>query len=284
MVIQSHVKLSYKNDFMIVRGDEVKMIHLSEINTVIIDSTQVSLTSYLLCEFVKRKIKVIFCDEKRNPNSELVPYYGAYNSSKKIKKQIAWNEEYAQGVWTQIVCQKILNQANLLKKYEFDSYEKLSGYVREMEFFDSTNREGHAAKVYFNSLFGKGFSRDDMSSVNAALNYGYGILLSNFNKEIVADGYLTQLGIKHTNEYNPFNLTCDLMEPFRVLVDEIVYNNIEKTFDKDFKLLLVDVLNRKVMYCGREYYLTNAIQIYLDKIFDAIEHESFDTSILYEFA
>lgn len=117
---------------MIVRGDEVKMIHLSEINTVIIDSTQVSLTSYLLCEFVKRKIKVIFCDEKRNPNSELVPYYGAYNSSKKIKKQIAWNEEYAQGVWTQIVCQKILNQANLLKKYEFDSYEKLSGYVREM--------------------------------------------------------------------------------------------------------------------------------------------------------
>lgn len=217
---------------MIVRGDEVKMIHLSEINTVIIDSTQVSLTSYLLCEFVKRKIKVIFCDEKRNPNSELVPYYGAYNSSKKIKKQIAWNEEYAQGVWTQIVCQKILNQANLLKKYKFDSYEKLSGYVREMEFFDSTNREGHAAKVYFNSLFGKGFSRDDMSSVNAALNYGYGILLSNFNKEIVADGYLTQLGIKHINEYN----------------------------------------------------LTNAIQIYLDKIFDAIEHESFDTSILYEFA
>ena len=94
------------------------------------------------------------------------------------------------------------------------------------------NREGHAAKVYFNSLFGKGFSRDDMSSVNAALNYGYGILLSNFNKEIVADGYLTQLGIKHINEYN----------------------------------------------------LTNAIQIYLDKIFDAIEHESFDTSILYEFA
>ena len=94
------------------------------------------------------------------------------------------------------------------------------------------NREGHAAKVYFNSLFGKGFSRDDMSSVNAALNYGYGILLSNFNKEIVADGYLTQLGIKHINEYN----------------------------------------------------LTHAIQIYLDKIFDAIEHESFDTSILYEFA
>lgn len=49
---------------MISRGEDVRMVHLSEINTVIIDSTQVSLTSYLLCELVKRKIKVIFCDEK----------------------------------------------------------------------------------------------------------------------------------------------------------------------------------------------------------------------------
>lgn len=71
IVVQSHVKLSYKNGYMISRGEDVRMVHLSEINTVIIDSTQVSLTSYLLCELVKRKIKVIFCDEKRNPCSEL---------------------------------------------------------------------------------------------------------------------------------------------------------------------------------------------------------------------
>ena len=60
IVVQSHAKLSYKNGYMIARGEDVKMVHLSEINTVIIDSTQVSVTSYLLCEFVKRKIKVIF--------------------------------------------------------------------------------------------------------------------------------------------------------------------------------------------------------------------------------
>ena len=202
----------------------------------------------------------------------------------KIRNQIAWSDEIKKHIWTEIVTEKIRKQEAHLNYWNCAEAELLHDYIREIKFADATNREGHAAKVYFNSLFGKGFSRDDMSSVNAALNYGYGILLSNFNKEIVADGYLTQLGIKHTNEYNPFNLTCDLMEPFRVLVDEIVYNNIEKTFDKDFKLLLVDVLNKKVMYCGREYYLTNAIQIYLDKIFDAIEHESFDTSILYEFA
>lgn len=106
IVVQSHAKLSYKNGYMIVRGEDVKMVYLSEINTVIIDSTQVSMTSYLLCEFVKRKIKVIFCDEKRNPCSELMPYYGTYNSSKKIRKQMQWDIEYAKEIWTYIVRQK----------------------------------------------------------------------------------------------------------------------------------------------------------------------------------
>ena len=283
IVVQSHVKLSYKNGYMISRGEDVRMVHLSEINTVIIDSTQVSLTSYLLCELVKRKIKVIFCDEKRNPCSELMSYYGAYNSSKKIRKQIQWDMEYAKEIWTYIVKQKILNQAEMLSKYGFEANIKLMKYAEEIEPFDMTNREAHAAKVYFNSLFGKEFSRDDVNSINAALNYGYGILLSNFNKEIVSDGYLTQLGIKHTNEYNPYNLSCDLMEPFRVLVDEIVFNNIDKTFDSDYKMQLVNVLNKRINYCGRENYVTNAIQIYLDKMFNAIEQKSFIASMIYQF-
>ena len=268
---------------MIVRTEDVKMIHLSEINTVIIDSTQVSMTSYLLCELVKRKIKVVFCDEKRNPCSELMPYYGVHNSSKKITAQINWETDYARLVWTHIIRQKILNQATMLRKYGYSTANMLEQYVKEIEFFDETNREGHAAKVYFNSLFGKGFSRDDINSINTALNYGYAVLLSNFNKEIVSNGYLTQIGIKHVNEYNPFNLTCDMMEPFRILVDEIVYNNLEKNFDSEYKLMLVDVLNKRVNYCGKEYYVSNVIQIYLKKIFDAIEQKNFSERVLYKF-
>ena len=70
---------------------------------------------------------------------------------------------------------------------------------------DKTNREGHAAKVYFNSLFGKKFTRNDDNNINAALNYGYSILLSTINKEISANGYLTQLGIHHKNEFKSKN-------------------------------------------------------------------------------
>lgn len=283
VVIQSHAKLNYKNDFLLVRTDDVKMIHLSEIHTILIDSTQVSLTSYLLCELMKRKIKVIFCDEKRNPQSELVPYYGSFHTSKNIAEQINWDNAFAKLVWTRIIGQKIINQANLLEKLGFENHIKLREYVEQMEYFDETNREGHAAKVYFNTLFGKDFSREDYNHINAALDYGYAILLSTFNKEVVSNGYLTQIGIKHTNEYNYFNLSCDFMEPFRIIVDEFVYENMGLELTPELKMKLVDLLNKKVLYCGKEYYLSNVIQMYVKKIFDALKDSNMESLVLYEF-
>lgn len=281
--MQSKAKLSYKNGCMLIRNDDVRMIHLSEINTLIIDSMQVSINSYLLCELINKKIKVVFCDESRNPISELMGYYGCHNASRKLMQQIKWDIDYSRLIWTKIIKQKILNQAAMLKKYDFNSDEKLIAYADELEYFDSTNREGHAAKVYFNSLFGKGFSRDDVNDINAALNYGYSIILSNFNKELVACGYSTELGIKHTNEYNNFNLSCDLMEPFRVIVDEIVYNSVGASFDNEYKLKLVNMLNKKIEYGGKEFYLTNAIQKYVRKVTETIEKLSMAELVLYEF-
>jgi len=68
-----------------------------------------------------------------------------------------------------------------------------------LDWNDATNREGHAAKVYFNALFGLNFTRTSDNFVNAALNYGYSIILLTFTREIVANGYITQLGLYHQN-------------------------------------------------------------------------------------
>lgn len=248
-----------------------------------IDSADVSITSCLISELIKNKIKIIFCDEKRNPVGETNAYNICFNSSKKIRKQVKWNDFFAKELWTYVIKQKIINQSQLLKKLKLSNHRKLLSYAYEIEYFDETNREGHAAKVYFNTLFGKDFSRNDDNDINAALNYGYSILLSNFNKEIVSMGYITQLGIKHINEYNPYNLSCDLMEPFRILIDEIVYNNIGKKFDFDYKILLVNVLNTKVYMDGKEYYLTNAIQMYLKGVFTSLDNCDYDKMLMYEF-
>lgn len=205
--------------YLTVRQETTTKIHLSEIAVLMIESTAVSMTAYLLSELIKKKIKVIFCDEKRNPTSELIPYYGSHDTSVKLRKQIEWPKQIKEAVWTEIVSEKIRQQAELLKYYERPEAEMLSGYIQEIQLGDVTNREGHAAKVYFNALFGMTFTRTEESSINAALNYGYGILLSAFNREIVANGYITQLGLFHDNMFNPFNLASDLMEPYRPIID-----------------------------------------------------------------
>ncbi|WP_218729986.1 type II CRISPR-associated endonuclease Cas1 [Brochothrix thermosphacta] len=271
VVITKHVKLSYKNGYLIVRGEQEQMIHLSEIHTLLIDTTRAVLTAYLISELMKQKIKVIFCDEKRQPESEIVPYYGAHNTSKKIKAQLAWSISAQQEIWTAVIAEKIQQQQRLLNKLGLPAAQKLKNYLADLQLYDVTNREGHAAKVYFNALFGKDFVRESDDTINIALNYGYTILLSTFNKEIVSQGYLTQIGLKHTNQFNYFNLLSDLMEPFRPVVDALVYNNMNDTFDTAYKLQLVNLLNEQVIIQGQKHFVTMAIHLYLKSVFKALD-------------
>lgn len=271
VVITNRCKLSYKNNYLIIRNEDNNMMHLSEIGIIIVDSTLVSITSYLLVELVKRKIKVIFCDEARNPISELIPLYGSHNTSKRILKQTKWDQGTKALIWVKIIKNKIKNQARILDKHDRKEANLLLSYANEVEYNDLTNREGHAAKVYFNSLFGKKFVRRSGDNTNIALDYGYAILVSTINKEIVSNGCMTQLGIKHRNEFNYFNLSYDLVEPFRPLVDNLVMENIEKAFDKDYKYKLVDILNTKVKMDGKSYFLTNAIELYVRNILNALD-------------
>ena len=150
--------------------------------------------------------------------------------------------------------------------------------VKEIELGDKTNREGHAAKVYFNALFGLDFSRSKECAINAALNYGYGILLSCFNREVIANGYITQLGLFHNNMFNQFNLASDLMEPFRILVDRIVVKNKPEKFEREEKLDYIYMLEDEVLIDGKYQYVSNAIKIYCRSIFDALNEN--DVSLI----
>lgn len=270
VVITQSAKLDYQLGFMIVRGMELHKIHLSEIQTLILSSTSVSLTVALLSELTKQKIKVIFCDEKANPSSELIPYYGSHDTSVKIRKQMEWSVEIKQLIWTEIVAEKIRQQAHRLAEFGCPEQELLYKYIEEIQLGDVTNREGHAAKVYFNALFGMEFTRTAENSLNAALNYGYAIILASFNREIVANGYLTQIGLFHDNMFNPFNLGSDLMEPFRPVVDRWVKEAMPCKFEHEEKVQLLSLLQREVVIAGRKEILSNAVGIYTKSVLDAI--------------
>lgn len=275
VVITKQSKLNYKNKFFVVKqDDDEKYIHLSEIDTIIVDSISSSISTYLLKELSDNKINIIFCDEKHNPFAELSSYYGSHNSSKKINFQFSWKKEIKDKLWQSIVKNKIINQALMLNKIKSDKYDILLSYIDDVLVADKTNREGHAAKVYFNALFGKDFVRNYSDNINAALNYGYAILLSTINKEIIANGYLTQIGIHHKNEFNEFNLTCDLMEPFRVLIDNFVYYNQDRELDTQYKLDIVNIFNNKFNFEGKKYILKDIIRMYVKNTLEILNDEA----------
>lgn len=278
IVISKRAKLDYQLGYMVVRSEETTKIHLGEISTVLIESTAVSITTSLLAELTKKKIKVIFCDEKRNPSSELIGYYGSHDTSNKVRKQIQWNRNIKETVWTEIVTEKIKKQKEFLEYLRKEESKLLESYLKEIRLNDETNREGHAAKVYFNSLFGVNFTRTSDCPVNAALNYGYSIILSAFTREIVANGYITQLGLFHDNMFNQFNLASDLMEPFRILIDREVAAMTFEELTQEEKMRLVNVLNQEVRIDGKVQYVNNAIKIYCKSVFDALNEN--DSSLI----
>lgn len=270
VVISKNAKLDYQLGYLVVRNQDVVKIHINEIAVLIIETTSVSLTAALLCELTKKKVKIIFCDEKRNPSSELIPYYGSHDTSMKVRKQIAWSEDIKTAVWTEIVTEKIRKQAENLEHWNQGESELLYEYISQMEFGDATNREGHAAKVYFNALFGMDFTRTAENSINAALNYGYSLLLSTCTREITINGYITQLGLFHDNMFNPFNLASDLMEPFRPLVDNLIKQMAPEKIEHDEKMEVVKLLQKEIILAGRKEYLSNAMKLYCRSVFDAL--------------
>ena len=271
VVVTGRSKLDLRyNSISIRRDNGTDFIHIGEVNILILETTTISITAALMCELIKQKVKVIFCDEKSNPHFELLPFYGSHDCSAKIKEQIAWTDFLKESLWTIIVTEKIENQMKLLKKLNKEEYKILQEYASQIEHNDNTNREGHSAKIYFSALFGNNFSRNKENSLNAFLNYGYQLLLSTFNKEIVANGYLTQIGIFHKNMFNYYNLSSDLMEPFRVIVDELAYKENPQKFEKDEKRKLQNILNLKFRINNVNHYLSDVIKIYTKSIFDAL--------------
>ncbi|HBJ53756.1 type II CRISPR-associated endonuclease Cas1 [Streptococcus anginosus] len=267
VVVNTHSKLSYKNNHLIFKDvSRTELIHLSEVDILLLETTDIVLSTMLIKRLVDENILVIFCDDKRLPTAMLMPYYARHDSSLQLSNQITWSEDVKAEVWTTIIAQKILNQAMYLGDCGFfEKSQSVIGLYNGLELFDPSNREGHAARIYFNTLFGNDFSREQDNDINAALDYGYTLILSMFAREVVVCGCMTQFGLKHANQFNQFNLASDVMEPFRPIIDRIVYENRNNDFVK-IKRELFTIFSDTFLYNGKEMYLSNIVSDYTKKV------------------
>ncbi|MBF2479373.1 type II CRISPR-associated endonuclease Cas1 [Listeria marthii] len=274
VVVNSHSKLSYKNQHLVFKSAyQHEMIHLSEVDVLILETTDITLTTMLINCLVAENILILFCDDKRLPIGKVLPFYGRHDSSLQLSKQLGWDSELKSEVWTEIISQKILNQSTFLSMLDYD--EKADSLIKlheTLEIFDPTNREGHAARIYFNQLFGNDFTREQENDINSGLNYGYTLLLSIFARELVKSGCMTQFGLKHSNQFNDFNFASDIMEPFRPLVDQIVYEKRAEDFQV-IKRSLFELFNKQFDYNDQHMFLTNIASDYTKKVVKVLNEE-----------
>lgn len=219
--------LSVKDKQLLIEQKETGNTHkvpIEDIGFVVIESQQITLTLPLLEEFTENNVAVIFCDSTHMPNSMLLNLDGHHLQSELFRAQIDASEPLKKNLWKQTIESKIYNQAALLKKTGKNS-SLLTPFYSNVKSGDTDNREGAAARIYWNEMYGNHFIRDRYGSCpNNLLNYAYIVLRAAVARGLTGSGLLPTLGIFHHNRYNAYCLADDIMEPYRPFADELVYN------------------------------------------------------------
>lgn len=268
------------NDINVQTKNESFQIPIDDIRILILGNTRSVITSYAINELNKKHVKIITCDEKGMPVGEYCGYHENVHQNANLQKQISWTDDLKKHLWKKIVSAKIINQHQALPKDIRLEFLKLQELSDKVKLGDPENIEGQAARQYFPRMYGKEFKRSNEELlINAHLNYGYSILLSAVSREIVAAGYLTQLGVHHQSGSNAFNLASDLMEPFRPYIDRVVLNQQNLSLSLDLKLNLINVLNEIISYNGKKVELAQAIQ---QHVLACLKYLSSETELLPE--
>ena len=253
---------------------------IADIQILVIDNYKSTLSIPLINKLTEYNVCTIICGIDHLPKSYILPINGNFASSGNLFKQIQWSQERKDYIHAEIVKHKIKNQIEILKENErgFGVTEKLYEFVDTTISGDQTNREGLAAKMYFRALFGSDFIRFEQDVVNAGLNYGYSVFRSLITSIIVAKGYIPNLGLFHKGKQNMFNLSDDIIEVFRPIVDNYVFNNMTEDilFKQSHRDELIGLTNNKIMIDDRKQTISNAIGIYLDSIFKFMDGENIE--------
>lgn len=263
LFLANPVKLSMKNEQLMIDNGEIARIPLEDIECIVCDTPQLNITARLLTKFAEYAITFYITDSAHHPSGVFLPVSRHSRHASVLQDQIAMSLPAKKKLWKQIVIRKIENQATVLKLCSIEGWSAVDALKQRVKSGDSENIEAVAAAKYSKLLFGNSFSRAQENGINAALNYGYAILRSTIEKYLIAYGYEPAIGLFHKNALNSFNLADDFIEPFRPLVDLFVkrYTHEEDELTTVRKAQLVNLLNCDIIIDRRIHACARAIEL-----------------------
>lgn len=276
--------VTVKNDSLKFRNlitKEERYIPFDDVEVLIFANQHCSLSHTVIQQCLTRNVTLLFCDERQTPVAQITSDYGHSQRLKRLRSQINATTRVKDRLWRKIVMAKIVNQGNCLR-YIADAEEvgmELRELSKSVTEGDPHNREAYAAKRYFYTLFGDGFKRGRYDDpINSGLNYGYALIRALIRKELAVHGFEVSLGIHHESSENPYNLSDDLIEAYRPLVDMLVYENIFKVncadFDTEEKKALLNIFFEKCVLDGSVMTITDAVHKTVESLISCLEKNS----------
>jgi len=242
--------LSALRGLMVVRStegdrDELGRIPLDDIAAVIANAHGLSYTNNLLVALAARGVPFVLCAANHNAVGMLLPIEGNFEQAKRIESQISAKVPLRKRLWGSIVRSKLIQQAAVLDAIGVPSVP-LKALVDKVKSGDPDNIEAQGARRYWSLLFGTDFRRDrDADGINSLLNYGYTVFRAATARAVIAAGLHPSIGLHHSNDSNAMRLVDDLIEPFRPMVDLVVWHLWRKNdaeVKPETKRLLVSTL------------------------------------------
>lgn len=265
LLVENKTVITTKNLQLVLKSEfRESTIPIEDIGFLVIDNPETYLSIPAMNLMIENNTSVIICGNNHLPNGMFLNLNSHHIQQEIFKNQIDASVPLKKQLWQQTIVEKITNQGCLL--------EQITGVKNSLPFLaskvlsgDSSNMEGVAANQYWKSFFEIKFKRERFGDYpNNFLNYGYAILRAATARALSGSGLLNTLGIHHKSKYNAFALADDIMEPFRPVVDEKVYEIMQKFEEQELntaiKSELLQILTRTVYFKEEKSPLMIALQ------------------------
>jgi CRISPR-associated protein Cas1 len=258
ILIENKSSISTKNQQLVLKSEiRESTIPIEDIGFLVLDHAEIYLSIPAMNLMIENNTAIIICSNNHLPNGMFLNLNSHHIQQEIFKNQIEASIPLKKQLWQQTIIEKIKNQGELLERlsknknqFEYLATKVLSG--------DTSNMEGVAAQHYwkyfpFPNQEKEGIKRERFGDYpNNFLNYGYAILRAATARAISGSGLLNTLGIHHKSKYNAFALADDIMEPFRPIVDEKVYQIMQRYDEQELNTLLkselLQILTRTVYF------------------------------------
>ncbi|MCT4507853.1 MAG: CRISPR-associated endonuclease Cas1 [Tepidibacter sp.] len=294
-----------------VKNNDTKQEYSAKKVEQILMTTKAALSTDAIELAVENNIDIVFLKRTGKPLARV--WHSKLGSISTIRRNQLFLQENTMGLelvkeWISIKMQNQIDHLKKLSKNRNDdkkesikeAIEKINNQIESIDNISKNKsieevrgsiqgHEGSASRVYFDILSSlipkeyrfKGRSKNPAKDeFNSMLNYGYGIMYSNVERACILSGLDPYIGIMHTDNYNKKALVFDLIEMYRVYIDEIVFKlfstkKVKKSFfdevenggfylNQDGKKLLIseynEYLQKKIKHRGRNIEFQNIIQ------------------------